>query len=356
MKRLILDLLKKIKTPSPIPEIEPEAEKESSADEAVEASSDNDNEDLKAATLEASLDENSTEMSDESSNEVSSETANSTQQFEFIPVPSPVLNAETAGEAVQEFAALAAEATGSVEPEAEDEPLPLPADFIENAMPESAPFNPLEPVHPRQPGGASAFFQTDPGITLRELRAIFDGPDWSKLMRNARDGGATSILACRVLDKTMALLQHGNKHVERMLDAAQNVRATTGQLASIAEDIKQVSNQTRIVSINAGIEANRAGVHGRTFQVVAQQMTTLSEDARHLTLSIDSKLHGVNEKININRELCGEVGKLFGDMNTELGEFRRMMIRVEELAEIQVEQLGHIEHIIIEPAIKKDAA
>jgi len=261
---------------------------------------------------------------------------------------SEILKTIVNGDAVQEFTTLNAETS-------EKETLSMPPDFIENALPAGASFNPLEAVAPGNMH-ASSLFQADTGITLRELRAIFDGPDWSKLMRNARDGGATSILACRVLDKTMALLTHGNKHVERMLDAAQNVRATTGQLASIAEDIKQVSNQTRIVSINAGIEANRAGVHGRTFQVVAQQMTSLSEDARQLTLSIDSKLHGVNEKISINRELCGEVGKLFGDMNAELDEFRRMMMRVEELAEIQVEQLGHIEHIIIEPAIKKDAA
>lgn len=194
-------------------------------------------------------------------------------------------------------------------------------------------------------------------ITLTELKEIFAGTEWSKLMRNARDGGATSILACRVLDKTMALLNHGFKHVEMMLDAAQNVRTTTGQLSSIADDIKQVSNQTRIVSINAGIEANRAGVHGRTFQVVAQQMTNLSDDTRKLTADIDAKLLGVNEKININRDLCGKVGKLFEDMHKELGEFKKMMMRVEELSTIQVEQLDQMENLIVEqPQKKRDAA
>lgn len=195
--------------------------------------------------------------------------------------------------------------------------------------------------------------QTEIALTLTELREIFAGTEWSKLMRNARDGGATSILACRVLDKTMALLNHGFKHVEMMLDAAQDVRTTTNQLSSIADDIKQVSNQTRIVSINAGIEANRAGVHGRTFQVVAQQMTTLSDDTRKLTSDIDTKLMGVNEKININRELCGKVGKLFEDMHKELGEFKKMMMRVEELSTIQVEQLDQIETLLIEQPKKK---
>jgi hypothetical protein len=320
LKRLILDLLKKVKR-------SPQDPAKSSPETGIEV--------LQAQTSEGSSAEPSTEPTAES------------KYSEFTTV-------EASGDGMEAVAAVEVEVATTAPPTG-GETLSMPADFIENAMPDGTIFNPLEPVVPHGVS-ASSFFQSDPGVTLNELRAIFDGPDWSKLMRNARDGGATSILACRVLDKTMALLQHGNRHVERMLDAAQNVRATTGQLASIAEDIKQVSNQTRIVSINAGIEANRAGLHGRTFQVVAQQMTMLSEDARQLTLSIDSKLHGVNEKISINRELCGEVGKLFGDMNSELGEFRRMMMRVEELAEIQVEQLDHIEHIIIEPAIKRDVA
>jgi hypothetical protein len=180
-------------------------------------------------------------------------------------------------------------------------------------------------------------------MTLDELKEIFAGSDWSKLMRNARDGGATSILACRILEKTMLMLEQGYKQVELMTAAAQDVRATSDQLSSVSEDMKLVSNQTRIVSINASIEARRAGEHGRAFNVVAQEMTTLSDDARNLTHSIDTKLDGVNEKIALSHELCAKVGRLFTNMNRELEEFRRLMTRVEQLSGIQVEQLATIE-------------
>jgi methyl-accepting chemotaxis protein len=193
-------------------------------------------------------------------------------------------------------------------------------------------------------------------ISLRELREVFNGNEWAKLMRNARDNGATSILACRILEKTMVMLDNGLMQVEQMMQASLDVRNTTDQLASISDDIKQVSNQSRIVSINASIEANRAGEAGRAFHVVAQEMTSLSEDTRNLTQTIDTKLLNVDAKIAINRELCTKVGTLFTNMNRELAEFKRFMTRVEELSSIQVEQLAGVETVLTTKKDDKKAA
>lgn len=191
-------------------------------------------------------------------------------------------------------------------------------------------------THPRQS-------LVEAHVTLSELKKVFEGHEWAKLMRNARDGGASSIMACQVLAKTAKLLEFGFKHVVDMMNASDEVRDASRRLATISEDIKQISNHSRIVSINASIEANRAGEHGRTFQIVSQQMTDLAEDVRQLTVSMDSSLMGVNDKIEINRSLCGKVGKLFTNMNSELEEFRKLMMRVEELSIIQIEQLKKLE-------------
>lgn len=184
-------------------------------------------------------------------------------------------------------------------------------------------------------------------ITINELKSLFEGHDWSKLMRNASDGGASSIMACQVLAKTAKLLEFGFKHVVDMMNASDEVRDASRRLATISEDIKQISNHSRIVSINASIEANRAGEHGRTFQIVSQQMTDLAEDVRQLTVSMDSSLIGVNDKIELNRGLCGKVGKLFTNMNSELEEFRKLMMRVEELSIVQIEQLKKLESNLV---------
>jgi methyl-accepting chemotaxis protein len=116
-----------------------------------------------------------------------------------------------------------------------------------------------------------------------------------------------------------------------------------------------VSQQSKIVSINAGIEANRAGEQGRAFHVVAQEMTTLSEDVRNLTQSIDAKIGGVNEKITLNRDLCQQVGTLFDNMNRELEEFRKLMMRVEELSVVQVQQLGDLESRLTNGSVSEAA-
>jgi methyl-accepting chemotaxis protein len=167
--------------------------------------------------------------------------------------------------------------------------------------------------------------------------------DWDTLMRNAQDGGANSVLACRILEKTTRLVADGSKQVVQMVEAANGMKKNTVQLEAISKDIKGLSDQARIVSINASIEAARAGIHGRVFAVVTSQMKDLSSLVAAMTIPINERLADVAFKIDQNKMLCGTVSGLFVSMTKEVNEFKNLMLRVEELARIQGTQLKSLE-------------
>lgn len=80
-------------------------------------------------------------------------------------------------------------------------------------------------------------------------------------------------------------------------DMDQSVRELLGVIHKINDAVKginKISDQTKLLSLNASIEAARAGAAGKGFAVVADEIRTLSETTKQLTTNIDLLLDEVD--------------------------------------------------------------
>ncbi|MCR4673803.1 MAG: hypothetical protein K5675_02240 [Lachnospiraceae bacterium] len=78
--------------------------------------------------------------------------------------------------------------------------------------------------------------------------------------------------------------------------AVGELNEATGQIVSILATLDEITSQTNLLSLNASIEAARAGDAGKGFAVVATEIRTLSENSANFTAEIHEIINGVNDQ------------------------------------------------------------
>lgn len=99
-----------------------------------------------------------------------------------------------------------------------------------------------------------------------------------------------------------------SKNLEQGLDAAKSMEETTmtvqdlktfsNEISKMMDIISDIADETNLISLNAAIEAARAGVHGRSFAVVAEKIRELAEVSQKNADDIGVVLKKINQQID----------------------------------------------------------
>lgn len=125
----------------------------------------------------------------------------------------------------------------------------------------------------------------------------------------------------------------------RVLD---EVRTSTGAIATILKEIEFIADQTRLVALNAAIEAARAGQHGRGFAVVAEEVSVLAGRSGQAASSITKLVNGVNESA------ASAIEKLEALASIDLSKTLTAKQRLDEMTRSLVDRAKLIETSILE--------
>ena len=126
------------------------------------------------------------------------------------------------------------------------------------------------------------------------------------------------------MENTMGRLSDATSSIASKLSA---IREKAGDINMVITTITKVADQTNLLSINAAIEAEKAGEFGRGFLVVAREIRRLADQTAVATLDIENLVRhmqsavsaGVMEMDRFNEEVRGGVNKV-AEINSQMGQ------------------------------------
>jgi PAS domain S-box-containing protein len=130
------------------------------------------------------------------------------------------------------------------------------------------------------------------------------------------------------VEKATHQMQDVSVRQEEVTEAANTIENAVSASMEIIGSIQSITSQTNLLSLNASIEAARAGDAGRGFAVVASEVQSLSNSTKETTEHISEKLTNVNESV---KDILNKIKQISKSIAEESEEMCTINATVEEL-------------------------
>ena len=170
-----------------------------------------------------------------------------------------------------------------------------------------------------------------------------------------RDEGATGMISQQELGEMLDTLKEAIDVKSVLLDKINELKEQTNEMKEVVSAVMAVSRRTEVLAINASIESRRAGVHGKSFGIVAQEVRKLSEQSEKMVDDVGNRIQMLERKMDdviaqthINTNGPEDLAEKSNKTMSLYERFRMLALSLSKSSEVLLVESGNIKKEINE--------
>ncbi|MBQ9460163.1 MAG: cache domain-containing protein [Oscillospiraceae bacterium] len=137
-------------------------------------------------------------------------------------------------------------------------------------------------------------------------------------------------------------VEEQNDQMNSMLSAMDEIRDKSAKISAIIKTIEDIAFQTNILSLNASVEAARAGAAGKGFAVVADEVRNLATKSAEAANDTNRLITDTVKAVNEGVELAQRTAKIMGEVIEQTKQTNSIIGEINTAAASQAEAVTQV--------------
>lgn len=180
-------------------------------------------------------------------------------------------------------------------------------------------------------------------ISINSVEAATAAAEAQKVSIHSRQAAEDGQITVK---ETLSLLIQIEHFAGKLKDLSNDLNARSEQIRRILDILIYISRQTKILALNANIEAAKAGEAGRGFAVVAQQIRDLADNSQDSIGDIAERIGEVREALAETVSLVGSFYELVEKGGSKIMEAESHLVEIQESSDSSLSLVNRLSELV----------